>query len=171
MDGQAPNLQNLIEILKHELALHKQLFDVLNAERAALVDVDLKQIREVTFTKEGLLADIQREEVRRRRWVDALSDYSGITPNDLSAEKVAEVYGGLEREQLVSLRNGLRYLLMQAREINSENQKLTENALRESQLLKENALGMGGDRAATYGPKGSMGMAKDRGSRIITREA
>ena len=36
MDGQAPNLQNLIEILKHELALHKQLFDVLKAERALI---------------------------------------------------------------------------------------------------------------------------------------
>ena len=171
MDGQAPNLQNLIEILKHELALHKQLFDVLKAERAALVDVDLKQIREVTFAKEGLLADIQREEVRRRRWVEGLSDYSGIAAAELSAEKIAEVFGGLEREQLVNLRNGLRYLLLQARDANLENQKLTENALRESQLMKENALGMGGDRAATYGPRGNMGMAKDRGSRIITREA
>ena len=103
--------------------------------------------------------------------MEGLSDYSGIAAAELSAEKIAEVFGGLEREQLVNLRNGLRYLLLQARDANLENQKLTENALRESQLMKENALGMGGDRAATYGPRGNMGMAKDRGSRIITREA
>ena len=171
MDGQTPNLQILQEILKRELSLHKQLYDTLKLEKEALVGVSIKDIRECTFNKEGLLADIMREETARRRWVQALSDASGIDTADLSAEKVAELYGNTHYEQLISVRNALRYLVVQVRELNSENQKLTEHALEESQLMKENALGMTGDRAATYGPKGNMGMAKEKNARIFSQKA
>ncbi len=37
--------------------------------------------------------------------------------------------------------------------------------------MKENALGMTGDRAATYGPKGSMGMTKEKNARIFSQKA
>lgn len=171
MDGQTPSLQTLLEILKRELSLHKQLFDILKLEREALAKVDIKAIREATFNKEQLLADIMREESGRRRWLDLLSDTTGVAVADLSAEKVAEIYGNAHFEQLVSVRNALRYMLVQVRELNGENQKLTEHALRESQLMKENALGMTGDRAATYGPKGNMGVAKEKNARLLSREA
>ena len=171
MDGQTPNLQILLEILKRELSLHKQLHDVLKVEREALIGVSIKDIRECTFLKEGLLAEILREENGRRRWVQALADASGLDAAALSAEKVAELYGNTHFEQLVSVRNALRYMILQVREHNDENQQLTENALRESQLMKENALGMTGDRAATYGPKGAMGTAIEKNPRIFSQKA
>src|SRR3989344_3477538 len=104
MDGQTTNLQILQEILKRELSLHKQLYDTLKLEKEALVGVSIKDIRECTFNKEGLLADIRRGETAGRRWVQALSDASGIDTADLSAEKVAELYGNTHYEQLITVR-------------------------------------------------------------------
>lgn len=171
MDGQIPNLENLFEILRRELALHKELLALVKSEKEALVAVNIKGIRDATFNKESLLSDVQREEASRRRWVADLANHTGLSEAELTAEKVAEIYGSQYFESLVSLRNALRFILLQLKEVNSENQRLTENALRESQLMKENALGMTGDRAATYGPRGNMGMAKEKNSRILSREA
>ncbi len=47
MEG--PNLDELLKNLKHQLALYRQLVDLLRVEREHVVGVNLKEIREATY--------------------------------------------------------------------------------------------------------------------------
>lgn len=172
MDGTvALNVGDLVENLKRQLTLFRDLVEVLNKERAALVSVKLKEIREVTFVKEALLSDLHREEGNRLRWMTMAQDALGIKERKIEMNDILGVISPAQVEAVNSARTALRYVVLQAKAQNTENQEFTESAIRESQVMKENALGMTGDRAFTYGPKGNMGRNHERNPRIVSREA
>ena len=67
MEGIAPNLEELLKNLKHQMALYRQLVDLLRIEKEYLIQVALKEVRESTYSKEALLDEIHREEYRRKK--------------------------------------------------------------------------------------------------------
>lgn len=173
MEGQAPNLDELNKNLRHQLSLYRQLVDLLRVEKEFIVGVKLKEIRESTYSKEAILDEIHREELRRRRWIKEAADFLKISEKEITVEIVAtKLANPADYESLVSLKNTLLHFIKKAQEMNLEIRALTENALNDAQALKRNILGLTSDRPQTYGPKGSMGGgAADRGARFISKEA
>lgn len=171
MDG-LPNLEELIKNLRHQLALYRQLVDLLRDEKEHIVSVRLKEVREATYSKEALLDEIHREEFRRRRWVAELAPKFGLAESDLTIEIIAAKYLPLDqRDSLLSVKAALIHMVKKAKEMNEDNRRLVQNALRDAELMKRNVLGLSGDNAQTYGPKGNMGAGpRDQSARLLSKE-
>ncbi len=173
MEGQAPNLEELQNNLKHQLALYRQLVDLLREEKEHIIAVRFKEIREATYAKEAILDEVQREEFRRSKWTSEAAKFLKVSEKDITMEMVATQIGGPALfEGLMSLKNALAHMLKKAKEMNLENKALVETALNDTQIMKRNILGLTSDKPQTYGPKGNMGGAgREQGARILSKEA
>lgn len=173
MEGQAPNLDELQKNLRHQLTLYRQLVDLLRTEREHVVAVRMKEIRECTYAKEALLDEIQREEFRRQRWTKEAAIFLSLPESDVTMEVVAKRIGEPEQfEPLISLRQTLLHLVKKARDLNQDNQRLVQAALKDAQALKRNILGLSSDQPQVYGPKGNMGGGpRDQAARFFNKEA
>lgn len=170
MEG--PNLEELQKNLKHQLTLYRQLVDLLRVEKEHVVAVKLKEIREATYAKEAILDEIHREEYRRQRWTKEAATALGIAESELTMEIVAARMGEKDQyEPLISLRNTLVHLVRKAQEMNLDNKRLVESALKDAQALKRNILGISSDQPQVYGPKGNMGSGTRDQARFLSKEA
>lgn len=170
MEG--PNLEELQKNLKHQLTLYRQLVDVLRDEKEHLVAVHFKEIREATYAKEALFDEIQREEYRRRKWVQQAAPVLGVAEKDVTMEMIASKFGGPGLyEPLVSLKNALLVMVKKAREMTIDNKRLVESALKDAQELKRNILGLSSEQPQVYGPKGNMGTnPRDTSARFLNKD-
>ncbi len=173
MEGQAPNIEELQKNLRHQLALYRQLVDLLREEKEHIVGVRLKEVRECTYSKEALLDEIFREEFRRQKWVKEAATAMGMDEKEVTMELVAaRLVAPDQYDPFLSLKQALVHLVKKARDMNADNRALVESALRDAQALKRNILGLSGDKPQTYGPKGNMdGGAKEQGARFLSKEA
>lgn len=173
MEGQVPNLEELLKNLRHQLSLYRQMVELLRIEKEHIVGVHLKEIRECTYSKEAILDEVQREEFRRLRWVKEAAAFLKIPEQEVTMEVVAKQIGGTESfESLMSLKHALLVMVKKSREMNQENRALVESALRDAQNLKRNILGLSSDQPQVYGPKGNMGNgARDQSARFLSKEA
>lgn len=172
MEGQSPNLDELQKNLKHQLTLYRQLVDLLRDEKEHIVGVRLKEIREATYAKEAILDEIHREEFRRQKWVKEAAALLGVPAADLTMELVAARIGGKDLyEPLISLRNTLTHMVRKAQEMNADNKRLVESALKDAQELKRNILGISSDQPQVYGPKGNVNTGVRDQARFLSKEA
>jgi flagellar biosynthesis/type III secretory pathway chaperone len=173
MDGQIlPNLEELQKNLRHQLALYRQLVDLLREEKEHMVAVRTKEVRECTYSKEALLDEIHREEYRRRRWSAEAARALGIPEKDLTVELVAQRMAPEQLEAYQSLKSTLVHMIKRAREMNDDNRRLAESALSDLQAMKKSILGLSADKPQTYGPKGAMGAGpRDQSARLLNKEA
>lgn len=173
MEGQAPNLEELQNNLKHQLSLYRQLVDLLRDEREHIIAVRHKEIREATYAKEAILDEVQREEFRRLKWTSEAAKFLNVSESHITMEMVATHIGGPEKfESLMSLKNALAHMLKKAKEMNADNKALVESALNDTQIMKRNILGLTSDKPQTYGPKGNMGgNGREQGARFLSKEA
>ena len=172
MEGIAPNLEELKNNLKHQLALYRQLIDLLREEKNQVIGVQLKELRESTYAKEAILDEISREEFRRMRWVKEAATFLQMSESEMTMDIIAARMGRDQFEALISLKNSLQVLVKKARDMNAETRRLVESALKDAQVLKRNILGLSSDQAQTYGPKGNMGNGpREQGARFLSKEA
>lgn len=172
MEGQAPNLDELMKNLRHQLALYRQLVDLLRDEKAQVIGAQIKELRESTYAKEAILDEINREEQRRLRWVRDAAGFLGMAESDITMEVIASKLGREQFESLMSVKNTLLVFVKKAREMNAETRRLVECALKDAQVMKRNVLGLTSDQPQVYGPKGNMGSAaRDNGARLLSKEA
>jgi flagellar biosynthesis/type III secretory pathway chaperone len=173
MEGQAPNLEELQNNLKHQLSLYRQLVDLLREEKEHVIAVRFKEIREATYAKEAILDEVHREEFRRLKWTAEAARFLGVNEKEITMEMVATHIGGPTLfESLMSLKNALSHMLKKAKEMNLENKALVESALNDTQVMKRNILGLSSDKPQTYGPKGNMGgNGREQGARFLSKEA
>lgn len=169
MDG--PNLDELQKNLTHQLTLYRQLVDVLRDEKDHLVAVRFKEIRECTYAKEAIFDELQREEFRRRKWVQAALPVLAVAEKDVTMEMIAGKFAGPgQYEPLVSTKNALLHMVRKARDMNTENKHLVESALKDAHQLKKNILGLSSEQPQVYGPKGSMGTnPRDQSARFLNK--
>ncbi len=172
MEGQAPNLEELQKNLRHQLTLYRQLIDVLRDEREHLVAVRFKEIRESTYAKEAILDEVHREEFRRQKWVQQAAAFLGVPVKDVTIELIATKIGEpAGYEGLVSLKHTLIHLVNKAKEMNFDNKRLVESALKDSQELKKNILGISSEKPQVYGPKGNIGSnTRDHSARFLNKD-
>ena len=172
MEGLSPNLDELQKNLRHQLALYRQLVDLLREEKEHIVGVRMKEVRESTYAKEALLDEIHREEFRRQKWVKESAALLAVSEKEVTIELLASRLAPVEHENLVSLKLALTHMVKKAREMNSDNRALVETALKDAQALKRNILGLTSDQAQVYGPKGNMGSGvREQGARFLSKEA
>ncbi|HEY8278242.1 MAG TPA: flagellar protein FlgN [Bdellovibrionota bacterium] len=171
MDGQSPNLDELQKNLKQQLTLYRQLVDVLRDEREHLVGVRFKEIREATYAKEAIFDEIQREEFRRKKWTQQAATVLGVPEKDVTMELVASKLFSEHFEALISLKNTLLHMVRKAKEMNADNKRLVESALKDADVLKRNILGLSSDKPQVYGPKGNMGgSGRDHSARFLNKD-
>jgi flagellar biosynthesis/type III secretory pathway chaperone len=173
MEGQAPSLDELQTNLKHQLAIYRQLVDLLREEKEHIVGVRLKEMREATYSKEALLDEAHREEYRRQRWVKEAAAFLKMKESEITMEVIATRMAPRDQhESMISLKLALIHMVKKAREMNTDNQALVETALRDTQQMKRSVLGLSSDKPQTYGPKGSMDSgAREQGARFLSKEA
>ncbi len=171
MEGQAPNIEELLNNLRHQLSLYKRLVDLCRVEREYLVGAKLKELRDCTYEKEALLDEIQREEYRRKRWVATAAEIIGVPETDVTLEIIGNKLAPRDMwEPILSLKNTLQVLIKKSAEMNKENRALAERALREANNMKRNILGLSSDQPQVYGPKGNMGAIQDKSARLLNKE-
>lgn len=171
-DRQSPNIEELQNNLKHQLTLYRQLIDVLRDEKEHLIAVRFKEIREATYSKEAIFDEIHREEFRRMRWVRQAAAFLQISEKEVTMELVAAKIGGPELfESLISLRNTILHMVKKAKDMNLDNKRLVESALKDAHELKRNILGLSSEQPQVYGPKGSMGTnPRDQSARFLNKD-
>jgi flagellar biosynthesis/type III secretory pathway chaperone len=171
MEGQVPNLEELQNNLKHQLALYRQLIEVLREEKEHLVGARLKEIREATYAKEAIFDEIHREEFRRARWVKQAAAFLNVAEKEITMELVAAKIWPEQFEALVSLRNTMLHMVKKAREMNLDNKRLVEQALLDTQEMKRQILGLSSEQPQVYGPKGSIGNnPRDKSARFLNKD-
>ncbi len=172
IDKRAPDLEELQNNLRHQLTLYRQLIDVLRDEKEHLIAVRFKEIREATYSKEAIFDEIHREEFRRLRWVRQAAAFLNVGEKEITMELVAAKIGGPEHfEPMISLRNTILHMVKKAREMNLDNKRLVESALKDAQELKRNVLGLSSNQPQVYGPTGSMGSnPRDQSARFLNKD-
>ena len=167
MEGQKPKLEILKSNLTGQIALYKELLTIVRAEKNHLMSVSINEIQEATFAKEVLLVELQSKENERKRWLIEVSDHFKSDVDELDIEGVLGLYKNEDRENILKLRNTLRVLIQSVKDFSLENQNLIANALKDSQVMKENALGISQSKTKTYGPKGGIDKP-DESARIFS---
>jgi flagellar biosynthesis/type III secretory pathway chaperone len=87
-------------------------------------------------------------------------------------ELVAAKIGGPEHyEAMISLRNTILHMVKKAKEMNLDNKRLVESALKDAQELKRNILGLSSSQPQVYGPTGNMGSnPRDQSARFLNKD-
>ena len=171
MEGVIPNIDELFRNLRHQVDLYKRLIDVLRDERQHIVTFKCRELRDATFSKEAIIDEIQREESRRTKWMQDAAKVLSVEVKDVTLEMIAGKFAREHYEPLITLKNLLLMLLKKTKEFNEDNRALVEMALKDTQEMKKNILGMTTEKPQVYGPKGSMGQGRETTSRILNKEA
>jgi hypothetical protein len=172
MSQEVERIQELYQILQKFTGLHRQLLELIRAEREALVSADLKSIQEMTYAKEAVLQLIAQQEQIRLAKAAEIAKIWKQSPSDLTLKKmIIEIQGRDTKlaDQLRSAFNTLTLLVQRALDQNSENKKLVEASLQHISAMKENVLGEIAPSANTYTPTGQKAQGR-AGSRLISKE-
>ncbi|MCO5142366.1 MAG: flagellar protein FlgN [Oligoflexia bacterium] len=167
------SIEILTNNLKHQLSLYRQLIDLLRVEKEQIISINLKELRNSTYSKEAILDEITREEQRRKAWCAEAAQSMGVEEKIVTIEWiVAKIATGSEVDQLLSLKQALSHLVIKAREMNLENQALVKSALVDAQEMKKNILGLTTDQPKVYGKNGQLGpSSNDKNPRFLSKEA
>jgi len=158
------SLQNL---LNRHIGLHRQLLEMVRQEHEALTQIDLKEIQEITFSKEALIYAIQVCEKERKE----VSEKLGVQ----SMEALIQALENNQRmEQAKGFRSAfttLKLLIERIKDQNDQNSTLVENSLEHVQNMKKNLLGLSETRSNTYSSQGQAQGSGESKPRLIEKEA
>jgi flagellar biosynthesis/type III secretory pathway chaperone len=167
------NLDSIYQLLQKHLGLHRQLMDVVRAEKEALVQADLKKLQEITLAKEGLIESVRVCELDRMKVIGALAIQLKKPLRELTLSGLIIAVQGFDlkrAEQLRSVYQALQVLIQRITEQNNYNRSIVEKSLGNVDAMKKNVLGESVPKAGTYNVHGQ----KTHGggsSRLISKEA
>ncbi len=185
-DSENPSSQvvgRLHASLQKLIGYHRQLLEIVRAEKDALVSAEMKTIREMTCSKQVLIESIRLEESLRARVVAELAQLWNKNPAELTLNQIIiEIQGEKQSargiapklpEQLRSSYNALVLLVKRVTEQNQENAVCVERSLEHIKNMKRNVLGEAAPSAQTYTQQGTRTSppGAGKGSRLISREA
>ena len=167
------SLAELYRVLQKLTGLHRQLLEVVRAERVALVDADVKEIQNCTNNKQIIIETIHGLEASRLKLTGELAmawkrPFRELTlPNIAVAIQHDDAKGA---EQLRSYFNVLTILIARITEQNSSNLALIEKSLAHIHQMKTNILGEASATSSTYTPSGQKTSGR-KTPRILSKEA
>jgi len=122
-------LNQLLSLLEGETDLYRSLLSVLQGEKKAVVDSDVKKLNETSKEKENLLLKIRILEEQRLRTLDSLSDPMGYPPQDLTLGRLSELAGDPFSSRLKECHSNLLSLTQSIQELNHSNRELLTHSV------------------------------------------
>jgi flagellar biosynthesis/type III secretory pathway chaperone len=137
-------LDKLSKFLEGETDLYRSLLSVLQNEKEAVVDSDLKRLNETSKEKENLLLKIKILGEQRLRTLESIAASFGYSPQDLTLIKLSQLVGHPYSSRLKECHSNLFSLIQSIQEINHSNRALIMNSIelvRGSLVLLNNLIG------------------------------
>jgi len=162
----------LLSELQQLLTKHRQLLDLLRAERDAIVNADVGQIEAHALQKQAILDQIGFIDDQRSKRVQAIAQGAGAPLDGLTLSKIAILAQGTNiklGEQLRSVQQALSQVLTRVEEQGSYNRALVERSLEMLFQMKRNIVGAETSQAGTYSANGQK-TGPTAGARLISRE-
>ncbi|MCM0604755.1 MAG: flagellar protein FlgN [Xanthomonadaceae bacterium] len=159
-------LSTLQSLLSRHIGLHRQLLDLVRLENEAIVQMNLKDIQEITFSKEAVINAIQNCE-EQRKVVCGLLEVPAL---DNLILKLQDLGNSVLSEQFRTAYNTLRLLIEHISDQNDQNKGLVEHSLTQIQSMKKNILGVSDAQNTTYTAHGQSHFEASR-PRLIEQEA
>ena len=164
--------KKLFESLQKLVGIHRQLMDIVRAEREALVQADIKEIQNITAIKQGLVEEIHHVEAERVRVVGELAIAWKVSPQELTLPKIIIQVQGKNlkfAEQLRTTFNTLTVLIQRITEQNNHNKKFLESSIAHIDQMKKNVLDESASQTNTYTQQGQRSTPSGA-SRLISKE-
>lgn len=162
-------LNTLQKLLSRHIGLHRQLLDLVRLENEAIVQMNLKDIQEITFSKEATINAIQNCEIERK----ATSEKLGSSSLDGMIMDLQNAGNTVLSEQFRTAYNTLKILIEHIAEQNEQNKGLVEHSLVHISNMKKNILGVSDAQNTTYTSQGQTQSSQGDGARprMIAQEA
>ena len=179
MDNTEGKNQNIADRLHGSLqeliGLHRQLYEVVKAENAAITNADVKLTYEAAANKEALIHWIHQSEMSRQAVVHALVSEEGIELNNPSLRELILHFQATKPEfsnQLQTDLNSLIVLVERIKKQNESNGALVQESLKHIHNMKKNIFGETTHQARTYNQMGQRNQAdaNANGPRLISKE-
>jgi flagellar biosynthesis/type III secretory pathway chaperone len=159
--------------LQKLVGMHRQLLDVVRAEKDALIEANLRGVQEATSAKQALIENIKNEETARQTHVLELAMILKRPISSLTLLEIAVAVQGEDpksAEQLRSTFNALTILIKRVTDANQSNSELVNRSLFHIREMKKNVLGDATEKSNTYTQQGTRSAAAGA-SRLIERKA
>ncbi|MDR2337328.1 MAG: flagellar protein FlgN [Deltaproteobacteria bacterium] len=119
--------RSLIVNLEIEINLQTKLLEAVREEKIALAMLDEEKINKVVESKQQLIEKIQANQEKRNKIFikDTLAPLESLKLEDLIANCSSAIY----RQQLEKLQSELKEIVVEMRELNNHNAKLTKQSL------------------------------------------
>ncbi len=150
-------LSQIYQILQKLIGQHRQLLDVIRAEREALVEANVKLIQDTAAIKQNIIEAIhQTESLRVKSMVQLGMDLKRPFRELTLSAIILEIQGREPKiaEQFQTVFNVLNILIQRISEQNQNNRTLIERSLEHVHKMKKNVLGEASQKAATYSQQG-----------------
>jgi flagellar biosynthesis/type III secretory pathway chaperone len=125
-----PLLNDLCDSIDRQLTLYRNLLDLFQDERKAILGSDLEALNRIVFDKERILQDIRRAEVQRRKIADTLAPRLGIEGEALTITRMGVELAGVSGTAAIKRKGAQLKALIDEIQIESErNRSLCLHAL------------------------------------------
>lgn len=172
MDNKNLGSNELQFILEKQIALHRNLVELLREEYAHMGSLDVKSLAEVSNSKEAMLSEIWNSEQLRMKTVEVLCQNLGLDASSATLSSIADALPPEEADRLRKARTALSLLMAQAKEANSKNMAFAESSLDRIDQMKRNALGLGNTAVKeNYSNAGVRQPVAEQGGRLLSTEA
>lgn len=119
----------LVRILSREEQVYSELVDITNAERNAVVDGRLPELKVAVERKHQVLGRLADLEDRRVVWLQRYAQQRGINPLELTLASIIDASPEPDRGILARLHAGLTGRINQLKELNHRSRALLEAIL------------------------------------------
>lgn len=167
-------VRKIHQLLQKLTGLHRQLLELVRAERVALVEAEQRSIHDVTLRKEALIEQIRLTERDRLRLTGELAIEWRRPFKDLTITQIILQAQGPDVKLSEALRVSQQALIVLVERIieqNKANQVLVDQSLEHVQTMKTNVLGSKSPHTSTYNTKGQRtNLSSSAASNLLSKE-
>jgi flagellar biosynthesis/type III secretory pathway chaperone len=118
----------IMKILDEQVSGYRMLLELLQREKACLVDFDAGEIEEISKEKDTMVLRLRLLEEERIRLMNRFQDENPehVKPGDVSLRKLGEITGN---EKFLDVRSRLVSLMQSIQELNGLNRTLIDRSL------------------------------------------
>lgn len=120
-------LSRLLEQLRHELELYRQLLNILYQERQVLVDRRTPELSDLVRQEERIIHQIEQAEYARDDFLTQLLSYPELDSKPLSASSLIELADDSLKSEYTRLFDRVRQVKIEFEHVNQTNQQLIQS--------------------------------------------
>jgi flagellar biosynthesis/type III secretory pathway chaperone len=121
-------IRGLLKILKQEVSLYKEIIEILQKEREAIISRSPNALLGTNQDKETLLAELESLEEGRQLWVKKLAEELNFSSPKITLSLLAEKLKDPWASQLKSYQQHLSSLINTAVKLNQDNARLLHHS-------------------------------------------